>query len=459
MNTYWSILLRTALVFVAGLALGHYWWRAPVVPPSPSATHPVAVKAHPSLFTYTAAALPAAADSAKNFGAKVVAWNPNSPVGQILATKTGGERLLAIADLVEQTPVPQLVDLINQVSSCPRPARRDELLECAYSKWAAVDPQAALANALATSKLNPDENNNSDEVFMTWTGHDPQAALAAAQALSDPDARQEATRLVLDNWNPQDNPMNAVIAAQNLPEDQRNSGLDRALDGWGVQDPAGALATFEQVEDPATHTRLQASLFGYFADRDPSGALVSLSSLPADQQTVENYGAVFSSWARQNPAAAAKAALDLPDAPRLAAVQNVASSWATTDFPAAIDWIGTLTGPEYDAASRKALSQMIPADPVASSTYINQMPEGPDRDAAVAQLANTETSSDPAAALNWAASLQNDQAREKAVATVIQQWAQKDPAAATAAVQSASLPDSQRQILLELVQRQTAIQH
>jgi hypothetical protein len=460
MNSYWSILLRTVLVFVGGLVLGHYWWQAPVPPAASPAAHPVAAKKNPSTFNYTAAAPSAPADPGKNFGAKITTWNPNSAVGHILATKTGGERLLAIADLVEQTPVSQLADLINQVSSCPRPTRRDELLECAYAKWAAVDPQGALANALAMTKLNPDEDDNADQVFMTWSGHDPQAALAAAQNLPNPDDQHEAIRFVLDNWNPQDNPMNAVTAAQNLPEAERNSGLDRALDGWGVQDPAGALATFEQVDDPATHTRLQASLFGYLADRDPNSALSALNSLPAAEQSAENYGAIFSRWASQDPASAATAALDLPDgSPRVEAVQDIAASWSAADQSAAFDWIGNLTGPEHDAALSKALSQMITTDPVASSAYVNQMPDGPARDNAVAQLASVETQSDPATALTWATSVQNEQARTNAVVSVIQQWAQKDPAAAATALQSAPISDNVRQALSQMLQQRAAAQH
>ncbi|MGA2051774.1 MAG: hypothetical protein ABSH19_00540 [Opitutales bacterium] len=459
MNTYRSILLRTTLVFATGLLMGHYWWYIPAVPRSPATTHPGAVNAHPLVFNSTSAAPTASSDPGKNFGAKIVAWNPNSAVGHILATKTGGERLLAIADLVEQTPVSQLADLINQVSSCPRPTRRDELLECAYAKWAAADPQAALANALAMTRLNPDEDDNADQVFMTWSGHDPQAALAAAETLPNPGDQHEAIRFVLDNWNPQDNPMNAVVAAQNLPDAERDSGLDRAFDGWAVQDPAGALSTFEQVDDPDSHTRLGASLFGYLADRDPSSALSAIASLPADQQSTENYSAIFSSWARQDPSAAANAALNLPDAPRIAAVQDIATAWSDSDLPSAMDWIGNLTGPERDAANSAALSEMITTDPEASSTYINQMPEGPARDNAVAQLASAESQTDPATAFTWATSMQNDQARTSTITSVIQQWAQKDPLAAAAALQSAPIPDSQRQQLLGLVQQQTTGQH
>jgi hypothetical protein len=206
-----KILAPILAAFLVGLGAARFW----------ASTAPVA--ARPDNKT-------AAAKSATNFRTTSAAsdhspnlkgWNPNSALGEIIATANGGERLIAAAALVDSVPVDQLATLINSARACPDAQLRQKVLDMAYAKWAANDPQTALtfARTAATQRFDHDSGPLT-QVLSTWAATDPQDALAAAKKINLTSLRGDALNSVLGAMAQGPDPLSAVAAAKALPGGQ-----------------------------------------------------------------------------------------------------------------------------------------------------------------------------------------------------------------------------------------------
>jgi len=148
---------------------------------------------------------------------RTLAWDPNGSVGNILKEFSAGEQFLALAKLVEATPVSELARLLEEAESCPDSNVRKNLSGLIYAKWAEADPQGALAHALPSMRKGKPDQTQIPNIFMVWGRMDPKAAFAAALKLDGATFRQDAVAKVLENWIQGNDPQSALAALKSLP--------------------------------------------------------------------------------------------------------------------------------------------------------------------------------------------------------------------------------------------------
>ncbi len=372
---------------------------------------------------------------------KLVPWSADSALAKILSSTKGGQRTLAIAGLIAQTPVEQLGALINAVHFCTDDDARTQLESMAYAKWADTDPAKALAFArLAAKQHFPADMAALTAVLSTWAGHDPVAALAAAQNLDSNSLRQDALRVVLSNWALGDDPQGALAAAKTL---NLGSQLNNVLQGiylnWAEHDPIGAFAALDQVANINIRNNLAGNILQAMSESDPSGALKLMLTLPPGAQNAAPYPVnyIFSRLTMQDPASAVQALNQLQGGQmRERAVTCIACDWADADPQGAINWANSLSNPADRAnALYNAVRHSAGQDPAAAANDLKMIPNANQRNQAMNDVLDRWTDADPAAALKWTQNNTTGNAQNMALQEIVQHVANTDPLGALAVVQ------------------------
>ncbi len=377
---------------------------------------------------------------------QLVPWSADSALGKILATNRGGLRDLAIAGLVNQTPVEQLGKLIDEARFCSDDSARSALLDLAYAKWAANDPAAALAFArTAASKRYDRDIGPLNQVLATWAGHDPVSALAAAQSLDLASFRQQGIRAVLQAWGESDDPQGAVAAAKALGlGSQLNAAMNAIYTGWAQHDPAGAFAALSSVDNLNTRNSLASTILTTMAEQNPKGALDLFQTLTPGAQNAnpETVNYIFSRLTLQDPHAAVEALSQVPSGVmHQRAVTCIACDWADTDPQGAMAWASAITNPaDRNTALYNAVRHVAGNDPVLAASELKLIPDMNQRNQAMNDVLGRWVDRDPKAALAWVQSNTTGTAQTMALNQVINNIAQIDPLSALNVIQQ--MPDA-----------------
>jgi hypothetical protein len=356
-------------------------------------------------------------------------WNPHDALGEIFAKTIGGQRLLALAQLVQDTPVENLAGLIEEAMHAPY-AEKDDFLKLAYAKWLAADPAAAFTHAKDLA-LRANTYEPMPKVLAVWAMADPKAALAAAQTLANANFRRNALRDVLTAWAQAD-PASAIATARTMPKALRDAVLPAMFDQWSRIDPQAAFAALDQIADAGVRAKAASLVVHNFAFSDPAGALALARSLPVSLQNKQLFADIFTQWGQQDPAAALAAAQLLPGgASRTQALESMFASWAALDPLSALKAAEILPkGPDRDGALAKSFASLAADDPASAASYLANLPAGPARNQLVATLADAWADSDPAAALAWLDKNAVGSTFDDAIKGVLTKLSQVDPLAA-----------------------------
>ncbi|HVU37805.1 MAG TPA: hypothetical protein VHC95_05680 [Opitutales bacterium] len=437
--------LPLLLAFAIGWAVQTYWLGGP------AKTARNAVRPHGTggtasdIKTPTAFSASHAAVQGKDTEPQLVPWSAQSALGKILATNRGGQRELAIAGLVNDTPPDQLGRLIDEARFCTEGDARSSLLSLAYAKWAALDPAAALAFARTAATKRYDKDSSAlTQVLATWAGHDPASALAAAQALDLASFRQQGLRAVLQAWGQSDNPQAAVDAAKALGlGTQLNGALSAIYQGWAQRDPAGAFAALSSVDNLNTRNNLADTILQTMSEQDPKGALTLFQTLsPAAQANSQALNLIFSRLTLQDPHAAVDALSQVPlGSLRERALTCIACDWADNDPQGAMSWAQGLANPaDRNTALYNAVRHMSGNDPAGAANDLKLIPDINQRNQAMNDVLSHWVDADPAAALKWAQGNTTGTTQTMALNQVINNIAQIDPLSALNVIQN--LPDA-----------------
>ena len=129
---------------------------------------------------------------------------------------------------------------------------------------------------------------------------------------------------------------------------------------------------------------------------------------------------------------------------------QIVNTWAQQDMEAAGDWVMTL--PEDDHRKR-AVVQLVDTvsdfDLEGAANFVLTLNDGPERDAAAQRISYEMRDYDPESAFLWANSIADDSSRSSQVRQSLNYWKRSDPGAARAAIQSADIPEDQRQHILK----------
>jgi hypothetical protein len=250
----------------------------------------------------------------------------------------------------------------------------------------------------------------------------------------DPDARV-AAQLILTRWGAAD-PDGAFTYIDKL--DLKKAGGDAAtvLSALAATDPQRAIKWLEDPDNkyvnmPWMGQILAGSVTKEWVRQDPDAALKWALSVPENQRTGAFTG-VLGSIAATDPVRASSLAMELPDGDaRREILGQIAKAWSETDPAAALDWANSLSGDEKKKAMGETLGTWAQSDPRQAALYVDKLPED-QRDAKlIDQVAGTWARQEPAEAARWIGQMPENEGKIDAMGDVIWNWTVADPAAAS----------------------------
>ncbi|MFC7338815.1 hypothetical protein ACFQY0_16585 [Haloferula chungangensis] len=359
-------------------------------------------------------------------------------------------RLQSLMDLYAGMDAAQLEEAAKNLDSLPMGDRimASMLL---FSQWGEIDPQGALAftktmgfggmfakptvlrswasvdpvNAAKYFSENPNDfadmggrggpggDNGAGVIAREWAKLDPQAALDWAQGL---DGRDKSSALVsvLGEMAAKD-PAEAASVASGLEGDDRNRAYSEIAEKWAQSDYASAEAWISTLTGEDKQDAL-ASAIGVLAKSDPVGASAKISSMAEGGEKERAIRDVGSSWAREDPAAAAAWVASQESGSD--GMRNVMATWAGQDATAAL-------------------------------SFIESQPQGEIRDSATQAYLWTDRSMAPSQSITLAETITDDRDRSRAVGMTASRWMREDEAAAKAYVQqSTAISDEVKERIL-----------
>ncbi len=218
------------------------------------------------------------------------------------------------------------------------------------------------------------------------------------------------------------------------------------LDAWARNlTPAEIAATLEDLRlEPANQRRddLMGALYKSWAEQDPKSFLNVTGDIPIPRLREGGITAALKSWAAEDPAGALQWIKDHPGTASAAAEREryaaAIAGYAMNDPLAAVAAVGLLsdTNPrerDLKSTATKALADALAEQGrfVQAASFFSHLPEGTTRDDAYAQLAKRWSETAPLDAANWVEGLQNQPQLKAAMGVeVAKTWAELDPAAA-----------------------------
>jgi hypothetical protein len=318
---------------LAGLGVGMAWRQAPG---PPSLDHPPGSVEESAHVPPTPSSAPAPPFSMERFHASA-----GLEMHRLLAQVLPG----ADAALVRA-----LADELSQREPKPQP---DPVWQAVFARWMQLEPPAAMAWAR--------EHNVNETAMTAWVEIDVEAAMAATK----PSARDSEWSIILTKISSAD-PLRAMQLNHELVARKDHP----AGDGWGL-----------------FFDHLGASLLQKLAERDPSAALVELTShFPNDQEAIK---AIAAGWASKDPAACHAWIAQLSPDSKKAALASLAE--AAAENPAKI--AEALTGLPMDATTRSTCmsvaQEWAKKEPAAALAWVRtRFPAGPQLADALMQVAN-----------------------------------------------------------------------
>jgi hypothetical protein len=309
---------------------------------------------------------------------------PADTTGSTTAERADLYRVAAAAD--SKT----LADMIRAAEERPPSAARRFALEVLLTRFAELDPAAAVA---AAADLEPDLRA---PLYGAWATKDPAAALDALAKISD----RAAARVIAA----------ALVTAL--------GGDDRALREVAAAVPAGVESSvYADAITARASSAPEAALDQALALTDSAARSLALQGIAA-------------AWAERDPAAALTAADKLTDLERSSFITSIARDWARLDPDATLAYLISVDGNRLDvlAALGSQLAQLRPRKILALDRIGNTAMGLSLRMVAIQTLANQ----DPDQALHEAESLPLGGQRESALSVIARSYGARDPDAALA---------------------------
>jgi hypothetical protein len=266
---------------------------------------------------------------------------------------------------------------------------------------------------------------------------------------------------------------------------KREIGVEAAMEGWALRDPAAARHAFEQLsaERPGLRENLFLGLLAGWVHSGQAGLESYIAALPPATQDTAT-GIVAGALVRKGGADAALAwadailrdeALDggfkrsvfrratrsvtridpergaawvllyagkeyAEDGPHI-----VAEQWGSRDGKAALQWVRDhVEGKAREQAAREAFVQWLRADPAAAKAWLASEALTEFDDPALDAYARRLDDRAPEEAVGWCARILDAMRRRGCLRTAARQWYQRDPVAAEAWLQQSELDEEAR---------------
>jgi hypothetical protein len=205
----------------------------------------------------------------------------------------------------------------------------------------------------------------------------------------------------------------------NLPSNKfTNMTISRLAGQWISSDPQGALGFYGSLTDPKLKEQVAGAMIDNLSKDDLAKSLDLLDTMP-------------------------------PGFFQNQALSRIGRNWAQTDQKAALDWANMQTDPEVKSQILRGVIQgMSVKDPNSAFQLVQSLPAGNSRNRIIITSLGSMAQSDPRSAISLASGIANADDRSMAQQNVVRRWKRSDPAAATQWINSSSLPQDEKAILL-----------
>ena len=270
-------------------------------------------------------------------------------------------------------------------------------------------------------------------------------ALKRLKQISNSNERDLASRLLAAQWVMTDPEGALQFAAGNRSYDYLAVDVFRER---AASDLTAALAAAQDI--PGNDLRYAAlkGVLQFQTEKDPRAALELAKSFGDFRGKEPLTNAIYRQWAQTDPVAAGNSAAQDPSGGWRSPITQVASTWADQDPVAAAQWALSIS----DAATRtrsvaEVMRQWSRDEPAAAANWIYSLETGAMRDSAVAGFAFSIASADPQTALGWIGTMSDEAERQRALRRVGRIVLWRDPANGPALLQTAGLPADQIEAL------------
>ena len=406
------------------------------------------------------------------------AWNLAVSLKQSIIKQSA---IMAVVSTIAQKD-PSLA--LAMADSLAEPQLKRQIRSMAVSSLAQKDPQRALSLATESSD-GRDGDYSLSMIFHQWARKDPEGAKAAVSRLSGRQADQARMALVsalaqqdpqaawtyasglptssgntysdprvqvIQNWA-QNDPQAALKAALTIGEpSQRGMAVATAVNAWAGSDFPAALKYAISVDDPGTRGQILQNL-----SRNPNANRKELLAavmdhVPPGDNFQQAVSGILTSWAQENPAEAAAAAMELPPGRAFSNVASqIASQWISSaaNKQDVFDWARNLPeGEARENSLRSVFSTWSRQDPQAAMRALSGLAPG-ERKNAVQAVASGWSQTAPEAVLQWSSSLTDASERADVVRAALSQWAGSSPESAAKFVER--MPGAERSGPMESV--------
>jgi hypothetical protein len=314
------------------------------------------------------------------------------------------------------------------------PAQRVEAQRAALQALTALDPMTAYRR-VSTLPPSQDRDNFINDVATRYAAQNPEAALAWATTLEP--RSSIALNAVLSSVAATDplRAVNAAIAEILNPAAANTADMPSlaGLLGQAMQAKSPEIARIADLlashEDPRVAAQLN-QIVSRWSSTDAPGAL-DWTMRNLEHLTASSAGNVAQTLAMQDPARARQALAGIPPDLRASWIAGAAGGMATNDLDGTLRWVEGFRGEAaYQTGVDAALRGAARNQPQAVADYLERYPES--RRAVAPMLVSSWAATDPAKAAGWMSALPAAEQAQLggAASSVAGQWAQRDPRAA-----------------------------
>ncbi len=314
--------------------------------------------------------------------------------------------------------------------------------------------------------------------------NDPKAAAELILALPEGAAQYQLPRSMSQSWA-QDSPADAAAFSKRLPVSPHYVEWFTDLAGqFAKADPQAAFEWAKSLETEGYRRKaLETVVYSLPSSHSFDSFLNELQALPDDHTKEVALGALIKRWGRQDFQAAAlmgvelgqadalellfrdagnqlddasqtlssiNEAASLPIATQETLAANLASAYANTNAPQAVEWAQSLPDPRLQSVALKnSVSSWARTDAAAASRFVSENKNAAHQDHLVAGLVSGTVEIDPEAAFHWSTTIIDASLRETSLQEAVRHWRTKNPNAAKNAIeQSEQLTASERAAFL-----------
>lgn len=362
----------------------------------------------------------------------------------------------------------RLRNLITEADGMSHQGDRAAVLGILFSRYADIDPLAALAY-LDETGLSP-KANLLFRIFNSWSKVDLDAAIDAARDRKDTREQVVANDAILSAHEEQGNDfLNGIRGRLSSADDDAPQSLndifrlaasdpeaavDRILRHsspqqaqvlaevaarWAARDPQSAYDYSAQIDDPTLRDWYKRGVFYRWGLQDPGRVVAMLNAGMSREDETLVVNTSFTAMANGDPQAAFEHAQTLEDAAvRSTALQVLMQIWAPSDPASAARAVERLEdGDVRRQIAGMVVTSLVRQSPDAALDWVRASDDGYGQTWRKALQAIAET--DPQLAINHAAAVASEEDRNLSLTSVIGTIAQSSPE--TAAYYWTQIPD------------------